>query len=156
LSRHRRSGVPTESQDHERCAACLQSSRERQVELEAVSDTRRAKGLDKVSAVVIEVEQVDVEDARECAIWSYNERTASEAARLEDPRCQHEATVDSDPEFLDRITVNFLRYDRTSYDAVGENLFRLVGRRQAHELLYERVLGVIAADYPALAAECLR
>lgn len=152
------------------CAAWLQSSKQRRAESEAVADAHRAEVVDTVDAVVIEVEQVDIDDARACAIWAYNqrdlddaskvswahERPTHEAMRLQDTGYRVEATVDSDPEFLDRITVKFLRYHRTSYDAIGENIFRLFGRRVAHELLFERVLGAIAAEYPSLAAECFR
>lgn len=107
-------------------------------------------------AVVIDVERADLDDARECAILSYNERTAQKAGEYPFDTDRREASIDSDPDFLDQITVNFLRYERTSYDVIGEKLFRLVGRSEAQELLCERVLGVIAAEYPALAGECLR
>jgi hypothetical protein len=64
-------------------------------------------------------------------------------ARSRHPRISHKS-------------LKFLRYHRTSYDAIGENIFRLFGQREAHELLFERVLGAIAAEYPSLAAECYR
>jgi len=107
-------------------------------------------------AVVIEVEHVDLDEAQECAIWSYNERSDAKEAEYPFHTDQREVSIDSDPEFLNRITVNFLRYEWTSFDVTGERLFRLVGRREAHDLLCERVLGVIAAQYPALSGECFR
>ena len=66
-----------------------------------------------VDSVVIEVEHLDLDDARECAIWSYNERTAYLAGRSDYYDDRHEASVDSDQAFLDQITVEFLRYHRT-------------------------------------------
>ncbi len=137
-------------------AAWLQGSQLHREGSQADADRHRAEGRAMGEAVLIEVEQVDLDDARECAIWSYNERTVQKAGKYPFHADRHEASTDSDPEFLNRITVNFLRYERTSYDVIGEKLFRLVGRYEAQELLCERVLGVIAAEYPALAGECFR
>jgi len=136
--------------------AWLQSSRLHAEASQADAARHRTEGAAMAEAVVIEVELVDLDDARECAIWSYNERTAQKAGKYPFHTDRREASIDSDPEFLDRITVNFLRYERTSYDVTGEKLFRLVGRSQAHELLFERGLEAIEAEYPALAGECFR
>jgi len=102
-----------------------------------------------VKAVHISIAPATLEMATARAIRSFNDRAATRAYGDYDP-----ATPDSDPAFLARITVNYLRHERTSYDALGAQLFGLVGREEAHDLLRERVLAAIADAYPSLAAEC--
>ncbi|HUQ69764.1 MAG TPA: hypothetical protein VM165_09590, partial [Planctomycetaceae bacterium] len=66
------------------------------------------------------------------------------------------ATPTSDQEFLERIAVNYLRHETSSYDAF---LDRAQGRTGVHEARLEikrRVLRAIASAYPELAAECDR
>lgn len=66
------------------------------------------------------------------------------------------ATLDSDPAFLERITVNYLRHELTNYEEQLWALFGRVGRNEAEELVRERVYRAIAEAYPELAAECDR
>jgi len=114
-----------------------------------VADRKRAELAAMVKAVHISIAPATLEMATARAIRSFNDRAATRAYGDYDP-----ATPDSDPAFLARITVNYLRHERTSYDALGAQLFGLVGREEAHDLLRERVLAAIADAYPSLAAEC--
>jgi len=66
------------------------------------------------------------------------------------------ATIHDDPEFLERITVNYLRHACTDYDDRLVELYGAIGATEARPLLKRRILTAIAATYPALAAECQR
>lgn len=63
------------------------------------------------------------------------------------------ATEHSDPQFLERITVNFIRHELTEYD------FKFRGRvgiTSQHEDVRDKVLEKIAELYPWLEDECWR
>jgi len=60
------------------------------------------------------------------------------------------------PEFLDRITVNHLRHELSSYEAELAALFGKTGRAEATAVIRKRVYRAIADAYPELAAECGR
>lgn len=66
------------------------------------------------------------------------------------------ATKDSDPNFLDRITVNYLRHQLSDY---GNRLVQLLGptgKDEAYKALRDKILLAIAERYPELATECRR
>jgi hypothetical protein len=70
-------------------------------------------------------------------------------------RYDHEpATPGSDQAFLDRIAVNYLRHELTSYEAELAGLFGKVGKVEAAGVIREIVYDAIAAAYPHLAPEC--
>lgn len=56
----------------------------------------------------------------------------------------------SDPEFLHRITINYLRHECTSYDDELEKLFGKTGVHEAHQILQRRINKEIRATYPQL------
>ena len=66
------------------------------------------------------------------------------------------ATKDSDPNFLDRITVNYLRHQLSDS---GNRLVQLLGptgKDEAYKALRDKILLAIAERYPDLATECRR
>ena len=81
---------------------------------------------------------------RYAAIESYNERA----------RGDQWATADAGREFLDRITVNFLRHRGTDYESTLAAAAGRVGVRELYGHVRNRVLDAIAADFPRLAREC--
>lgn len=112
----------------------------------------RAKTLtDLVSKIEITVVQMPMADAVELAIGHYNVRKEEREGFSYDWR---PATADSDPEFLDRITVNYLRHQGTTYDSLLNKLKGLVGKSQAYVLVHNRTLDAIAEAYPDLEEEC--
>jgi hypothetical protein len=62
----------------------------------------------------------------------------------------------SSPEFLERLTVNYLRHECSRYDELLEQAFGQVGTGDARRIIRQKVYGVIAATYPHLADECER
>ena len=85
-------------------------------------------------------------------------RRACEHYNSGDSGREHEdcASPGSSSEFLERITVNYLRHQTTQYDEHLRQLFGKVGKADAHALLKERVLDSIAEEYPWLCKECWR
>ena len=130
----------------------LKASRVRRVAAVAVADRKRGEVAAMIEAVVIKIRPVPLGRARDRAINAYN--------AYNEERYSYDgwgaATTGSDPMFLERITVNYIRHECTRYDTVGNALFGVTGRVEAHQLLRVRVLAAIAARYPTLAAECGR
>lgn len=56
----------------------------------------------------------------------------------------------SDPEFLHRITINYLRHECTSYDDELDKLFGKTGTHEAHQILQRRINKEIRTTYPQL------
>jgi hypothetical protein len=66
------------------------------------------------------------------------------------------ATPASNPSFLERISVNYLRHHLSSYEQELERLFGKVGVREAYLEVNDMVYDAIATAYPTLADECAR
>jgi hypothetical protein len=66
------------------------------------------------------------------------------------------ASVMSDPIFLDRITVNYVRHELTEYDESLEEVAGKIGVSLAVATIRRRVYTEIASVYPDLAQECER
>ena len=66
------------------------------------------------------------------------------------------ATEQSDPAFLDRITVNYIRHNLTEYDSHLEELAGRIGVREAGKVIRNKIYAAIAAQYPEYAEECKR
>jgi hypothetical protein len=65
------------------------------------------------------------------------------------------ASLDSSPDFLNRITVNFIRHTRMDYDKDLETLIGKTGVIDAVNLLRKRVYAVISDSYKSLEQECI-
>lgn len=66
------------------------------------------------------------------------------------------ATPESDEAFLDRITVNYLRHNLTSYERKLARQYCKVGVRQSYVMISRRIFTAISSVYPELADECER
>lgn len=64
------------------------------------------------------------------------------------------ANVNSDKKFLARITVNYLRHCRSTYDNSLEYYSGKVGVDEAYCIIKTRILSAIANVFPDLAEEC--
>lgn len=101
---------------------------------------------ERISAVEVRVPLLDRDELVWQACESYNSRSRGDLR----------ATPDSDPEFLDRICVNYLRHELTGYEAELDALYGQVGRKEARDIIRAKVYDAIADAYPDLAAECSR
>ncbi|TCJ75766.1 UNVERIFIED_ORG: hypothetical protein EDC92_1179 [Dietzia maris] len=69
------------------------------------------------------------------------------------------ATLDSDPDFICRLSVNFLRHQHSSYDSTRDFLRGIAtedDRAFVGAIIKGRVLRQIALTYPMLRSEALR
>ena len=86
------------------------------------------------------------EEVTRRAIESYNEW---QMERGHDSRAHR----DSEPLFLERLTVNYIRHELSTYDHA---FYGRTGIRDVHGWVRNRVLRRIAEAYPWLEAECVR
>ena len=89
------------------------------------------------------------------AIRDYNSEQRDRAMRRGDYDWAG-ASLDSDPLFLERITVNYIRHKLSQYDRVLETTAGKTGVHTARVAINKRVYAVIAATYPQFADECAR
>jgi len=95
------------------------------------------------------------------AIASYNDYQAEREMRAWERGQEwydigEPASERSDPAFLKRITVNYIRHHLTTYDRHLESVAGKVGVREAVAVIRDRVYGAVADTYPQYRAECNR
>ncbi len=129
----------------------MQRARARSASSRATADHRRDELLARVQAEPVPVPELPLPDVQRAAIKSYNARVANRG-----DGGGGGASEDSDPDFLDRVTVNYLRHELSGYEARLTGLFGQVGRAEATTVVREQVYGAIADTYPDLAMECVR
>ena len=61
---------------------------------------------------------------------------------------------DLDQSTLERLTVNYIRHQLTSYDQCLGLIFSKVGKKEGYRLLIERIYNCISESYPELTREC--
>lgn len=66
------------------------------------------------------------------------------------------ATTDSDPAFLERIAVNYLRHVLSNYEKELAHVYGRMGVRQAYKEISRKVYDAISKGYPWLEEECRR
>ena len=103
----------------------------------------------------------DLVELMRLAIASYNDHQAEREMRAWERGQEwydmgETATERSDPAFLERITVNYIRHTLTTYDRHLESVAGKVGVREAVAVMRDRVYGAVADTYPQYRAECNR
>jgi hypothetical protein len=111
---------------------------------------RRKTLLAWVDELEIKIPEIAKDRLREKAVEHFNLRQA-ERGRVRDV-----ATLESDPDFIDRIVVNYLRHECSMYERLLDATFGKVGVDEASLRIKERVLDEIASTYPNLGTECMR
>jgi hypothetical protein len=105
-------------------------------------------------SMAITVDRLPPDQLRRRAIMAYNRW--HEPLSLERGYDHEPASESSDPSFLVRITVNFVRHSLTAYDHSLAAAAGKIGVHAAVAIIRERVYQAIAAAYPDLADECQR
>jgi hypothetical protein len=108
--------------------------------------TKLARIAQYVGSLKIEVPELEKDELIRLACANYN------AGSREGPK----ASESSDPEFLARISVNYLRHSGTQYE---QNLKKIAGRMGAGDAYLDiktKVLNAISAAYRWLEDECER
>lgn len=111
------------------------------------NDIKLAKTIAIIDGANIKVRVLDRENVVTQACIHYNDKDR------DNPDCEC-ASKHSDPIFLNRICVNYLRHELTTYDDIIDSIKGHVGKDKAYALLKAKVLDVIAAAYPWLSDEC--
>jgi hypothetical protein len=125
------------------------------------SETGKAVAARKAAELVKEAEQLPItvtrlplDQLQKRAIASYN--AFHEELLWERGHDYEKADAQSDPAFLSRITVNYVRHHLTAYDTHLEEVAGRIGVSQAIATIRRRVYAEICATYPEHAEECQR
>lgn len=110
--------------------------------------TKTQKAIEFAQTVAITVPTMDYDKAVKKACWSYND--FHEYLFMERGHDYTPAGVDSDPDFLRRITMNYLRHECTSYEKELYKLYGKTGISEAHDILQQRINDEICRIYPQL------
>jgi hypothetical protein len=116
----------------------------------AAADTKRTALMQQIERMTVKVALVNNVTAR--AIKSYNAWNWEK--QIDRDRDFPPASFDSDPDFLQRITVNYIRHELTDYDLSILEAAKKVGADDARVAIKQKVLAAISAQYPALKLEC--
>lgn len=109
------------------------------------TSTKIASLLEAIEVMPISVKEV--KNVRQCAIKSYNNHALNRGS-------ESYASALDDQEFLDRITVNFIRHELTQYDQAILDAAGKAGVQKAIFRIRQRVYAAIAQAYPALSDQC--
>jgi hypothetical protein len=120
-----------------------------------VAKERAARQIEAAKTTPIRVREISAEDALDEAIYLYNAQ--NRGRRYDDDDYYREpASRDSDALFLERITVNYIRHNLTTYDSKLFAQKGKVGGSDAIPIIRRRVFEEIALAFPNLADECDR
>ncbi len=108
----------------------------------------------QAETLLITVRRLPRETLLRRAIASYN--AFHEELLWERGHDYERASEQSDPAFLERITVNFIRHELTEYDERLEEVAGRMGVDEATALIRQWVNAEIACIYPEYAEECKR
>lgn len=111
----------------------------------AAADARRSELLAAVESIEINVPRFNFDHVTRAAVNSYNCLWSARG------KVHKHATMDDDPEFLKRITCNFIRHNLVNYDAIVAALGGRVGKKEAYWTFRIRIMEGIYAVYPELA-----
>ena len=118
-------------------------------------EKKRDKLNDYLGTLKIEVPIYSKTNLVSLACKHYNEiQQQREAEGL--ATCGLIATPASDPQFLRRICVNYLRHCLTSYEVYLDKISGKVGFAEGYETIRRIIFDQIAVGYPWLAEECKR
>jgi nucleosome binding factor SPN SPT16 subunit len=107
--------------------------------------TKKRRIAENVASVKIEVPQIAKDELIRSACQSYNSGGRGDSWARES----------SDPKFLERICVNYLRHRLTKYETHLQEIAGKVGVRDAYLEVKGKVLAAIAEQYDWLGDECL-
>ena len=120
----------------------------------AVAGKKRAETEELAGQLAVELTACLVlrHDPQRAAVAAYNKWHTHDCTcpgRWAQGFCDKRAAASDAPEFLRRITINYVRHTLTGYDDAYDRLARRVGHQEAHELLRAKVNAAIAAKLDA-------
>jgi hypothetical protein len=135
--------------DIEKCAQFqidFQKSLKRKQRSNEVIQVRKQNLMNEVKHAEIRVKRLDYRTLLRLSIKHYNSWNFMRNYIVQD---------EIDEKTKNRLMVNYLRHQMTSYDSILSELYSKVGKTDAYELLNRRVYDVIGNKYPALKDECM-
>ncbi len=140
------------------------------VEVQAKTRLRRQRGkesarrqaaerLEQARTIIIRVRRLSDDELLEAAVEHFNFNRRGHWRRCDDDYIYDEFTPadkSSDSAFLDRITVNYVRHELTSYDGKLRAQKGKIGGGDAVPIIRRRVFEEIICAYPKLEDECFR
>jgi hypothetical protein len=108
-------------------------------------NTKTDNLLNKISNISISVKEYNRQELIKMVIDSYNQRN-----NHKEPISQRE----TDQTTMERLMVNYIRHELTSYDDILMELYSKTGKEQAYKLLNERIYKSIGEVYPYLIEAC--
>lgn len=121
-------------------------SKRREAAKKAVK-TKKERLINEIESMDVKIVSMSMKHVRKQAINAYNEWNIFEGKFASDK---------DDQDFLDRITVNYIRHELTDYDQTLYELSGKTGSFEARELIWKKIFGAICKTYPALEKECQR
>jgi hypothetical protein len=155
---HYRSAAPMRLYERERVLALEKSDAFKQAE--ALHDERRAAALKAIETKKQKLFQCIKTVKIDVPVLPHDELIAKACKHYNDWGYLKEdsfvALPTDSPDFLNRITVNYLRHQLTSYEHELDNIFGKVGISEGRTRIRAKVYKAIAKAYPQLADECNR
>lgn len=139
-----------EAEETEKFIEFLESGKKRKTGSRKAVETKKQRLLKEVGSWDIEIQKED--DIQGKVISSYNE--FKEEMLFERGHEYTPASRNSSKDFLNRITVNYIRHNLSEYDNKLDVLFGRVGKTEAYRLLNKKIHAKIAEIYPRLSEEC--
>lgn len=124
-----------------------ESLAKRRAAAEKATKTKIDKLMADIDRMQVSVKVVSQSHLWQLAIDAYNDRNYHRG----EPVSRH-----SDPVFLDRICVNFIRHELTGYDQALWEVAGKTGKSIAVAAIRQKVYGAIAKAYPVFLDECSR
>ncbi|NKX55041.1 hypothetical protein [Arthrobacter mobilis] len=124
-----------------------QASRNRQLAARERALARKKEAVAVAEALPLRINPEPWPVVQQKAIEHFNRRLR---------RGQSPASLNTVKHRLDRLTVNYLRHQQTSYETELKAFKGVVGVGEAYLVVRNRILDLIAATYPVLADECGR
>jgi hypothetical protein len=110
--------------------------------------------LEKLATMEVEIVKLEESELLERAINHFNRRRWHKTDDYD--VFEPVASVDSDSGFLERITVNYIRHNLTSYDRLLREQAGKIGVRETGPVIKRTIFNRIAEAYPHLREECER
>jgi len=126
-------------------------SMKRSESMKKVARMKEKELLGYIDSIKIEVKEMNIEKIKKLAINEYNDHQ-DETGHFENIIIKGRIDI----AFLNRIMVNYIRHNLTSYENLLEELKNKVGKDKAYMKLKKKILEKIAEVYPMLKDECNR
>lgn len=108
-------------------------------------ETKKDNLLIEIYELPISVEFIPINELVPLVIDDYNDRNYYK---------DYLTLRDLDQSTLERLTVNYIRHQLTSYDQCLGLIFSKVGKKEGYRLIKERIYKCISESYPELTGEC--